>query len=117
MADQKVSDAALLKLEGDLTIKFDSVKGQLRKLHATIDSLEGKWQGIGANHFNAKQEQINNRMVSLAKQLLHFQESIKAARTISGNNEDEILQALKGVDVVEGHSSAATNRASSLNDF
>ncbi|NEE05116.1 WXG100 family type VII secretion target, partial [Streptomyces sp. SID7499] len=49
--------------------------------------------------------------------LLHFQESIKAARTISGNNEDEILAALKGVDVVEGHSSAATNRASSLNDF
>ncbi|NEE21354.1 WXG100 family type VII secretion target, partial [Streptomyces sp. SID7499] len=41
MADQKVSDAALLKLEGDLSIKFDSVKGQLQKLHATIDGLEG----------------------------------------------------------------------------
>lgn len=117
MADQKVSDAALLKLEGDLTMRFESVKGQLRRLHAMIDSLEGKWQGIGANHFNVKQDQINNRMVSLAKQLLQFQEAIKAARTISGNTEDEIRDALNGVDVVDGYSSAATAKASSLNDL
>ncbi|MEU0102543.1 WXG100 family type VII secretion target [Streptomyces sp. NPDC006267] len=119
MADQKVSDAALLKLEGDLTIKFNSVKGQLQKLHATIDSLEGKWQGIGANHFNVKQDQINNRMVSLAKQLLQFQEAIKAARTISGNNEDEIRAALSGVDVVDGYSgdASATAKTSNLNNF
>ncbi|MBK3556991.1 WXG100 family type VII secretion target [Streptomyces rubiginosohelvolus] len=99
MADQKVSDAALLKLEGDLTIKFEAVKGQVKKLHATIDNLEGKWQGIGANHFNQKQTEINNRMVDLAKQLAGFQESIKAARTISGDNEDEIRAALTSVDV------------------
>ncbi|MFJ1802489.1 WXG100 family type VII secretion target [Streptomyces sp. NPDC098077] len=117
MADQKVSDAALLKLEGDLSIKFDSVKGQLRQLHATIDNLEGKWKGIGANHFNQKQTEINNRMVSLAKQLVRFQESIKAARTISGDNEDEIRQALAGVDVVAGHNTAAKEQSSSLNSF
>ncbi|WP_228995025.1 WXG100 family type VII secretion target [Streptomyces sp. DH8] len=113
MADQKVSDAALLKLEGDLTIKFESVKSQLKSLHATIDNLEGKWQGIGANHFNTKQTEINNRMVSLGKQLLSFQEAIKAARVISGDNEDEIRQALQGVDVVEGY----TPPKSSLNNF
>ncbi|PCG81977.1 hypothetical protein CIB93_32470 [Streptomyces sp. WZ.A104] len=117
MADQKISDATLLKLEGDLTLKFNSVKGQLKQLHGTIDSLEGKWKGIGANQFNAKQEQINQRMVSLAKQLLRFQEAIKAARTISGNTEDEIRQALQGVDVVDGYSSKETERASSLNSF
>lgn len=117
MADQKVSDAKLLKLEGDLSIKFDSVKAQLRNLHATIDSVEGKWQGIAANQFNTKQTEINNRMVSLAKELARFQESIKAARTISGNNEDEILQALRGVDVVPGHNTSAKEQSSSLNDF
>ncbi|MEV7459929.1 WXG100 family type VII secretion target [Streptomyces rubiginosohelvolus] len=103
MADQKVSDAALLKLEGDLTVKFEAVKGQVKKLHATIDNLEGKWQGIGANHFNLKQTEINNRMVELAKQLTVFQEAIKAARTISGDNELQIRDALKGVDVVPGY--------------
>ncbi|APS18819.1 WXG100 family type VII secretion target [Streptomyces parvus] len=113
MADQKVSDAALLKLEGDLTIKFEAVKGQVKKLHATIDSLEGKWQGIGANHFNLKQTEINNRMVDLAKQLTSFQEAIKAARTISGDNEHQIRDALKGIDVVPGY----TGSKSSLNDF
>ncbi|MEU9672694.1 MULTISPECIES: WXG100 family type VII secretion target [Streptomyces] len=116
MADQKVSDAALLKLEGDLTIKFEAVKGQVKKLHATIDNLEGKWQGIGANHFNLKQTEINNRMVDLAKQLTHFQEAIKAARTISGDNEIQIRDALKGVDVVPGHYTDP-NKSSSLNGF
>lgn len=117
MADQKVSDAALLKLEGDLTIKFNSVQGQLKKLHATIDGLEGKWKGISATQFNTTQAEVNNRMLSLAKQLTRFQESIKAARTISGDNEDEIREALKGVDVVAGHNDSAKQNSSSLNDF
>ncbi|WP_432004329.1 WXG100 family type VII secretion target [Streptomyces parvus] len=107
MADQKVSDAALLKLEGDLTIKFEAVKGQVKKLHATIDNLEGKWQGIGANRFNEKQTEINNRMVELGKQLARFQDSIKAARTISGDNEDEIRAALGSVDVQGGSDSGS----------
>ncbi|MDJ1643699.1 WXG100 family type VII secretion target [Streptomyces sp. NPDC005951] len=117
MADQKVSDAALLKLENDLTIKFNSVQGQLKRLHATIDGLEGKWKGIGANQFNITQTEVNNRMLSLAKQLTRYQEAIKAARTISGNNEDEIRDALKGVDVVAGHNDRAKENSSSLNDF
>ncbi|MFJ4965626.1 WXG domain conatining protein [Streptomyces sp. ADI96-02] len=119
MADQKVSDATLIKLEGDLTNRFDSVKGQLKQLQATIDSLEGAWKGIGAGAYNSKQEAINNRMISLGNQLLRFQEAIKAARTITGNTEDEVRQALQGVDVVEGYSgdAAATAKTSNLNNF
>ncbi|MFI9625826.1 WXG100 family type VII secretion target [Streptomyces sp. NPDC052042] len=119
MADQKLSDAALLKLEGELSTRFDSVKGQLKTLQGTIDSLEGAWRGIGAGAFNTKQEQINRRMVSIARRLLRYQEAIKAARTISGNTEDEIRQALLGVDVVSGYSgdTAATAKTSNLNDF
>ncbi|MFF2010883.1 WXG100 family type VII secretion target [Streptomyces sp. NPDC058195] len=119
MADQKLSDAALRKLEGELTTRFDSVKGQLKTLQGTIDSLEGAWQGIGAGAFNTKQEEINRKMVSIARRLLHFQEAIKAARTISSNTEDEIRQALHGVDVVSGYSgdAAAEARISNLNKF
>ncbi|MFE7465409.1 WXG100 family type VII secretion target [Streptomyces sp. NPDC057499] len=119
MADQKISDAALLKLEGELTKRFDSVRGQLKILQETIDGLEGHWKGIGAGAFNTKQEEINRNMASLARRLLKFQEAIKAARVISGNTEDEVRQALQGIDVVGGYSgdAAAEARASSLNNF
>ncbi|MFJ8747749.1 WXG100 family type VII secretion target [Streptomyces sp. NPDC102441] len=117
MADQKLSDDALLKLEGELGRRFESVRGQLKTLNATIDSLEGAWKGIGANAFNAKQNDINLRMNGIAVRLTNFQESIKAARTISGNNEDEIRQALQGVDVVPGHSGGQEAKTSALNSL
>ncbi|MFD7068598.1 WXG100 family type VII secretion target [Streptomyces sp. NPDC059913] len=119
MADQKLSDAALRKLEGELTTRFDSVKGQLKTLQGTIDGLEGHWKGIGAGAFNAKQEEINRRMASIARRLLNFQEAIEAARTISGNTEEEVKQALQGVDVVGGYSgdAVAEARTSNLNNF
>jgi WXG100 family type VII secretion target len=117
MADQKLSDEMLLKLEGELTNRFDSVRGQLKTLQATIDSLEGAWQGIGASAFNAKQADINLKMGNIATRLVNFQEAIKAARTISGNTEDEIRQALQGVDVVAGHSGGSEAKTSSINNL
>ncbi|MGC5344613.1 WXG100 family type VII secretion target [Streptomyces sp. DT24] len=119
MADQKVTDHSLLQLEGELSTRFDSVKGQLKQLQATIDSLEGAWKGIGAGAFNAKQTEINEHMVHIAQLLLNYQEAIKAARTISGNTEDEVRAALQGVDVVSGYSgdAGATAATSNLNNF
>ncbi|MFJ9061390.1 WXG100 family type VII secretion target [Streptomyces sp. NPDC102409] len=115
MADQKLSDEMLLKLEGELSKRFDSVKGQLKTLQATIDSLEGAWKGVGANAFNAKQDNINRMMGNIATRLVNFQEAIKAARTISGNTEDEIRQALQGVDVVDGYSTGSEAKTSAIN--
>ncbi|MFF5723580.1 WXG100 family type VII secretion target [[Kitasatospora] papulosa] len=117
MADQKLSDEMLLKLEGELTKRFDSVRGQLKTLQATIDSLEGAWKGIGASAFNAKQADINIKMGNIATRLVNFQEAIKAARTISGNTEDEIRQALQGVDVVPGHSAGSEAKTSAINSL
>ncbi|MEU8706824.1 WXG100 family type VII secretion target [Streptomyces sp. NPDC048565] len=115
MADQKLSDDMLLKLENELGTRFDSVKAQVKNLQATIDSLEGAWKGIGANAFNGKQDEINKRMGNIAVRLANYQEAIKAARTISGNNEDEIRQALQGVDVVDGYSAGAEAKTSAIN--
>ncbi|MEV6316481.1 WXG100 family type VII secretion target [Streptomyces sp. NPDC051776] len=119
MAVQKVNDVALKGLQGQLTESFNDVKQQLHRLQATIDSLEGKWQGIGAGAFNHKQTEINNRMVSIGKTLLKFQEAIEAARTIKGNTEDEVEAALRGVDVAGGYAGdAATEKAySNLNKY
>ncbi|MFD3517906.1 WXG100 family type VII secretion target [Streptomyces sp. NPDC058657] len=103
MAVQKVNGVALAQLQVELTNGFESVKGQLTRLHATIDSLEGQWKGIGAGAFNTKQAQINNNMVRIGRLLLKFQEAIEAARTISGNTEDEVLAAMRGIDVTPGY--------------
>ncbi|MEU2183427.1 WXG100 family type VII secretion target [Streptomyces thermolilacinus] len=119
MAVQKVNGVALTKLQEELTWQFDDVKGQLSALQGTIDSLEGRWAGIGAGAFNTKQEAINRNMVGIGKLLLKFQEAIEAARTIAGNTETEVEAALRGVDVVEGYSGDASTeaRTSNLNKY
>ncbi|MEV5442014.1 WXG100 family type VII secretion target [Streptomyces sp. NPDC052644] len=119
MSVQKVNDGALQRLQNNLTEAFDDVKGQLNALHATIDSLEGNWAGIGAGAFNQKQELINQEMVAIGKLLLHFQEGIEAARTITGNTELEVEAALRGVDVVGGYSgdAKAEARTSNLSNY
>lgn len=107
MAVQKVNEVALIKLQTELTKSFESVKGQLQRLHATIDGLEGQWQGIGAGAFNTKQAQINQNMVRIGKLLLKFQEAIEAARRISGNTEDEVRAAMQVIDVTPGYAGSA----------
>ncbi|MEN8656019.1 WXG100 family type VII secretion target [Streptomyces sp. 21So2-11] len=119
MSVRKLNDQALKNLEDELGGNFENVKSQLRKLQAAIDGLEGQWQGIGANQFNATQTKINNNMVKIGKLLLNFQEAMAAARTISGNTEDEIAAALKGIDVADGHSGdvAAEKANSSIRGY
>ena len=110
---QKLSDSELKKLEGDLTTKFESIKSQLSQLQNTIDSLEGNWKGIGAGAFNNKQTEVNNRMRQMGQMLTHFQEAIKATRTMTGNTDDEAAAAMRGVDVVDGHTGSADGAANS----
>ncbi|MFE9728284.1 WXG100 family type VII secretion target [Streptomyces sp. NPDC005794] len=114
MADQKLSDDALIKIESELTTRFESVRGQIKTLQGTIDSLEGAWKGIGATAFNSKQDDINRRMGNIAVRMANFQEAIKAARVISGNTEDEIKAALQGVDVVDGYSAGAEAKTAAI---
>jgi uncharacterized protein YukE len=107
MAIQKVNGVALAQLQEELTRNFLGVKGQLKQLHVTIDTLEGQWRGIGAGAFNTKQAQINNNMVGIGKLLLKFQEAIEAARTISGNTEDAVSAAMRGIDVTPGYAGSS----------
>lgn len=115
MSVQKVGDKSLKDFQDELTMKFEDVKGQLRTLQGVIDGLEGRWKGIGAGAFDAKQTEINNGMVRIAKLMLMFQEAIQVTRTTAGNTEDEVEAALRGVDVTAGFSgdAAATRQATS----
>ncbi|MBO8193801.1 WXG100 family type VII secretion target [Streptomyces oryzae] len=104
MADQKLDDASLRKKEEWLVTKLGNINGQVKGLQGVIDSIETHWRGIGAGAFNAKQTQINNHMASLNRLLAYFLEGIEAARKASGLNEDDIAQALRGIDVADNSS-------------
>ncbi|MFI6052390.1 WXG100 family type VII secretion target [Streptomyces violascens] len=113
--DQRVTDSEMMKLEGQILDRFDSVKGQLNQLQNVINSLEGAWEGIGAHAFDRKQKHINDGMVHIGGLLLEFLEAMKATRTIKGNTDEAVRKALMGIDVVDGYSgdAGATNAITS----
>ncbi|MEU7024499.1 WXG100 family type VII secretion target [Streptomyces sp. NPDC048717] len=115
MSVLKVGDQSLKEFQDQITENFDDVKAQLKSLQGVIDSLEGRWKGIGAGAFDVKQNEINQGMVRIAKLLLNFQEAIQVTRTSSGDSDDQAEAALRGVDVTAGFSgdAAAETRATS----
>ncbi|MFH0521432.1 WXG100 family type VII secretion target [Streptomyces sp. M41] len=105
---QKVTDDVLRQFEQELNERFGSVKQQLQQLHAVIDGVEGKWQGQGAVSFDRKQTEINERMANIGNLLVRFQNAVNDNRRIAGSTDDEVYQALQGVDTGSSGSSAGT---------
>ncbi|GGS87829.1 MULTISPECIES: WXG100 family type VII secretion target [Streptomyces] len=104
---QKVSDKDIIVLEKELLHRFEGIKGQLKELQAIIDSLEGHWKGIGAGAFNAKQTEINERMVKIGNILTKFIEAMSNTRKIKDGTEDEIRSQVQSIDVDLGGSHSA----------
>ncbi|MEV7691333.1 WXG100 family type VII secretion target [Streptomyces bungoensis] len=104
---QKVSDKDIIVLEKELLHRFEGIKGQLKELQAIIDSLEGHWKGIGAGAFNAKQTEINERMVRIGNILAKFIEAMTNTRKIKDGTEDEVRAQVQGIDVDFGGSHSA----------
>ncbi|MEU6668210.1 WXG100 family type VII secretion target [Streptomyces sp. NPDC046727] len=104
---QKVSDKDIIVLEKELLHRFEGIKGQLTQLQALIDSLEGHWKGIGAGAFNAKQTEINERMVRIGNILAKFIEAMSNTRKIKDGTEDEVRAQVQSIDVDLGGSHSA----------
>lgn len=104
---QKVSDKDIIVLEKELLHRFEGIKGQLKELQALIDSLEGNWKGIGAGAFNAKQTEINERMVRIGNILAKFIEAMSTTRKIKDGTEDEVRSQVQSIDVNVGGSTSA----------
>ncbi|MQY16179.1 hypothetical protein SRB5_63750 [Streptomyces sp. RB5] len=111
MADQRLSEDQIIRLEQDLNEKSQRLNKRVQTLQSTIDSLEGAWKGIGAGAFNAKQAEINLAMNTLNRILIGYQEAITETRRLGANNEDEVHSTLTGVDV--GMSGGASNAGAS----
>jgi WXG100 family type VII secretion target len=109
---QKVTDDVLRQFEQELNERFGSVKQQLQQLHAVIDSVEGKWQGQGAVSFDRKQTEINERMANIGNLLVRFQNAVNDNRRIAGSTDEEVYQALAGIDT-GGSGSAGSGAAPS----
>ncbi|MGW2745709.1 WXG100 family type VII secretion target [Streptomyces sp. NPDC001450] len=107
---QKVSDDEIIHLEKTLVTKFENTKTQLRELQHIIDTLEGHWKGIGAGAFNAKQTEINERVVKIGNILAKFIEAMSQTRKIKNSTEDEVRAKVQSIDVdLGGSHSALTN--------
>ncbi|MGH3742804.1 MAG: WXG100 family type VII secretion target [Micromonosporaceae bacterium] len=121
MATQKVNGVDLKDLETRLLDKINSINGQVKALNANLDSLEGAWRGVGASEFNSAQQRVNNRMTSLNRLLAQYLEGIEATRTMSGNTEDDVAGAFRGVDAGVGGNDVGINASgapvSKLNQF
>lgn len=104
---QKVSDKDIIVLEKELLHRFEGIKGQLKELQALIDSLEGNWKGIGAGAFNAKQTEINERMVRIGNILAKFIEAMSTTRKIKDGTEDEVRAQVQSIDVSVGGGTSA----------
>ncbi|MES4889140.1 WXG100 family type VII secretion target [Streptomyces sp. NPDC096012] len=104
---QKVSNSHIIVVEKELAHRFEDIKGQLKELQSLIDSLEGHWKGIGAGAFNAKQTEINERMVKIGNILAKFIEGMSATRKIKDGTEDEVRSQVQGIDVNYGGSTSA----------
>ncbi|KPC61319.1 WXG100 family type VII secretion target [Streptomyces chattanoogensis] len=117
MAVQKVNDEVLRGFEQELNDRFGSVKQQLHQLQAVIDGVEGKWKGMGAVSFDRKQREINERMAHIGNLLVRFQQAVDDNRRIVGSTEQEVFQALKGIDAGAGSGAGAGGGSSSFNNM
>jgi WXG100 family type VII secretion target len=104
---QKVTRDQVIVLEQQLNTQFEDIKGQLKHLQALIDSLEGHWKGIGAGAFNAKQTEINERMVRMGNILVKFIDAMNTTMKISDHTEDEVRSKVQSIDVDLGGSHSA----------
>ncbi|MFI9776648.1 MULTISPECIES: WXG100 family type VII secretion target [unclassified Streptomyces] len=99
---QRLSDSEMVALERKIAEKFENIKSTVHRLQGTIDSLEGQWQGIGANAFNTKQHEINTSMKKIGNILVTFLDGMSGTRKIKDDSEDQVRQAVNKINVYDG---------------
>jgi WXG100 family type VII secretion target len=98
---RKLSDAQLQKLEQSIGNEYTSLQGQLKALQGTIDDLEAHWVGLGANAFGAKQDELNQHIRDMGRQLEKFLGALKQTRTGKDETEDQIQAEIKKIHAAE----------------
>lgn len=112
--DQKLEDAAVIKLQKDMYEKFENIRKRVRSLQGVIDSLEGQWHGIGRAAFDTKQHEINTSLANMGRVLGDVIEAMTTARNIKDSKEDEVRASVNKINVLDG---APTVQSSPFSSF
>ncbi|GAB3950880.1 WXG100 family type VII secretion target [Streptomyces sparsus] len=99
MAGQKLSEARLRKLEGQIQGVLDNMNNQVSDLERVIEMLSTQWRGVGAGQFTKAQSDINRHHRNLQKIMRQVKEAIEATRRDGGANDENVAAAMKGVDL------------------
>ncbi|MFI9343673.1 hypothetical protein ACIG0D_20765 [Streptomyces sp. NPDC052773] len=103
MADQKLEDAAVIKLQKQMYEKYENIRKRVHNLQGVIDSLEGgQWDGIGRAEFDKKQYEINTSLQAIGGILGEVMENMTTARNIKDTKEDEVRAAVNRINVQDG---------------
>jgi uncharacterized protein YukE len=112
--DQKLEDAAVVKLQKQMYEKYENIRKRVHGLQGVIDSLEGQWQGIGRAEFDRKQYEINESLKNIGNILGDVMEAMTTARNIKDTKEDEVRAAVNRISVNDG---APTVQPSAFNSM
>ncbi|GAA4948041.1 MULTISPECIES: WXG100 family type VII secretion target [Streptomyces] len=112
--DQKLEDAAVVKLQKDMYEKFENIRKRVRSLQGVIDSLEGQWHGIGRAAFDTKQYEINTSLQNMGRVLADVIDAMTTARNIKDSKEDEVRASVNKINVLDG---APTVQSSPFSSF
>jgi uncharacterized protein YukE len=103
MADQKLEDAAVIKLQKQMYEKYENIRKRVHNLQGVIDSLEGgNWDGIGRSEFDRKQYAINESLQRIGNILAEVMDAMTKTRNIKDSKEDEVRAAVNRIDVQDG---------------
>jgi WXG100 family type VII secretion target len=105
---QKLEDAQVVKLEKQMSEKYDGIRQRVHKLQGVIDGLEGKWQGIGRAEFDKKQHEINTSLQNIGKILADVIDAMNTTRNIKDSTEDDVRASVSKISPTDGASSLST---------
>ncbi|MEU6736891.1 WXG100 family type VII secretion target [Streptomyces physcomitrii] len=111
---QKLEDAAVIKMQEDMSQKYDNIRSKVHKLQGVIDGLEGQWHGIGRAAFDKKQYEINTSLQNIGGILADVIDAMTKTRNIKDTTEDDVRAAVEKIDVRDG---APTMPSSNLSSY
>ncbi|KOX03682.1 WXG100 family type VII secretion target [Streptomyces sp. NPDC050674] len=112
--DQKLEDAAVVKLQKQMFEKYESIRKRVHNLQGVIDGLEGQWQGIGRAEFDRKQYEINESLAKIGNILGEVMDAMTTTRNIKDSKEDEVRAAVNRINLQDG---APTVQPSAFNSM
>ncbi|MBC9711762.1 WXG100 family type VII secretion target [Streptomyces sp. TRM66268-LWL] len=104
---RKLSEEQLQGLEKEIVRGNDNLQSAVRNLHQILDTMEGRWKGIAAGRFDAKQREINERINRINKTLNKYLDAAQMMRSDKDDLEISLEAELGKIDPEVGSQKSA----------